>query len=183
MTPLPARRVAKAFGSQTGILSGPAAFSLLGESIMRKVVFAALAIIAAVACASSKRATIILPDLDIREVVGPSDMGYPRGIIEVQYEMVIANKSQEPLTLRRIEIQSVGSGGYFLRRGEIQRFNKTIAPGHYDTVTFWVRALSRGDTLGGNEPVTVRGVAYFDSPVGPTQKFFLKNISQFQGHD
>jgi hypothetical protein len=147
---------------------------------MKTITVAAAALVALVACSSSQKAKIIPPELQIRELVGPSDMGYPRGVVEVQYEVRIGNRSGEPITLRRIDIQSVGTGAYTLRH-EAQNFNRTIDPDHFDTVTFWVRALARGDRMGGNEPVTVRGVAYFDTPVGPTQKVFLTNIGQFPG--
>jgi hypothetical protein len=131
------------------------------------------------ACSSSpKRSAIVRPEIEIEEAVGPGDVGYPRGIIEVQFAMKISNPSTQPVTLRRIEIQSLGGGGYTLRH-ENQVFNKTIEPGHFDTVKFWVRALAQGDTPASNEPVTIRGVAQFDTPAGATQQFFLKNISQF----
>ena len=127
---------------------------------------------------SSKPGGMIRPEIEIEQAVGPGDVGYPRGIIEVQFAMKISNRSAQPVTLRRIEIQSVGGGGYTLRH-ETQVFNKTIEPDHFDTVKFWVRALAKGDTPAANEPVTIRGVAQFDSPAGSMQQFFLKNISQF----
>ena len=148
---------------------------------MRKLLIACSLGLLITGCSSSpKQAGMVRPEIEIEQVVGPGDVGYPRGIIEVQFAMKISNRSKQPITLRRIEIQSVGGGGYTLRH-ETQVFNKTVEPDHFDTVKFWVRALSQGDTPAANEPVTIRGVAQFDSPAGPLQQFFLKNIAQFSG--
>jgi hypothetical protein len=148
---------------------------------MRRILVALALGLLIIGCSSSpKRGGLIRPEIDIEQVVGPGDVGYPRGVIEVQFAMRISNRSEQPVTLRRIEIQSVGGGGYTLRH-ETQVFNKTVEPNHFETVKFWVRALSQGDTPAANEPVTIRGVAQFDSPGGQMQQFFLKNIAQFAG--
>jgi len=148
---------------------------------MRKILVAlSLGFLIAACSSSPKRAGIVRPEIEVDQLVGPGDVGYPRGIIEVQFGMKISNRSTQPITLRRIEIQSMGGGGYVLRH-ETQAFNTTIEPNHFDTVKFWVHALSKGDTPAANEPVTIRGVAQFDTPAGSTQQFFLKNISQFAG--
>ena len=133
------------------------------------------------ACSSApKGPAMVRPEIEIDQVVGPGDEGYPRGVIEVQFAMKISNRSTQPVTLRRIEIQSLGGGGYILRH-ETQTFHTTVEPNHFDTIKFWVRALAKGDTAAANEPVTIRGVAQFDTPSGSTQQFFHKNISQFAG--
>lgn len=143
-----------------------------------------LLVLAAVACSSGKsqRAEIIRPEIDIRQLVGPSDLAYPRGIMEIQYEVRVANRSSEPITLRRIDVQSVGTGAYTLRR-EFFPFNEVIQPDQYKTVTFWVKAWARGRVAGAgsNEPVTVRGIASFESPVGEFNQIFQRDLSQFPG--
>ena len=137
--------------------------------------------VAALACSSgSQRANIIRPEIDIRQLVGPSDLAYPRGIMEIQYEVRVANRSSEPITLRRIDVQSVGTGAYYLRR-EFFPFNEVIQPDQFKTVTFWVKGFARGRVAGAgaNEPVTVRGIASFESPVGEFSQIFQRDISQF----
>ena len=39
--------------------------------------------------------------------------------------------------------------------------------------------MSWGRGMRDTEPVTVRGVAYFQTPTGTTQKVFIRELSQF----
>jgi hypothetical protein len=143
---------------------------------MRNLILAATVLTLASACASNPK--IPRPEIGIVELRGPSSMGNPSGMIEVQFEIQVKNIAGDPITLRQVDIQSVGDGAYVLRR-EVQIFNLTIPPGQVGTATFWVRALARGNTLSQDEPVSVHGVAKFDSAQGPFQQFFRRDITQF----
>ena len=150
---------------------------------MKRALSLLLTLLATANCSSSRsprpqKVEIIQPELVIRQVLGPSDLNHPRGILEVKYEMQVANRSAEPITLQRIEIQSDASGAYVIRKDRFL-FNEKIEPDHFGVVSFWVRALARGDTARGSAPVTIRGVAYFDSPVGRFHQFFIRQLSQF----
>lgn len=147
---------------------------------MRRFVTAAALLLAA--CSSSgNRVQIQSPDVAIRQVVGPADQGFPTGAIQVKYELVVANRSSEPLTLTRAEIESIGTGAYTLIRDTL-RFKQTIAPLSTGGVQFWARAFSRvgGSRAGIGEPVTFRGVLYFDTPVGEVHKVIMTNLPQGQ---
>ena len=155
---------------------------LLESAAMKRAPILLLLAFAALACSSgnNQRAEIIRPEIDIRQVVGPSDLAYPRGIMEVQYEVRVANRSSEAITLTRIDVQSVGTGAYALRR-EFFPFNEVIQPDQFKTVTFWVKAFARGRVAGAgaNEPVTVRGIASFKSDAGEFNQIFQRDLSQF----
>ncbi len=138
---------------------------------------------AAAACSTgsgNQKAKLTEPEIDIRQLVGPADMQYPAGRIDIQFELRVSNPSGEPITLRRVEAYSVNGGAYQLRR-ETYHFDQTIAPGQFATVNFWAHAYAFSSRARQDEPVTFRGVAYFESPVGPLQKVFFKNLSQFPG--
>ena len=149
----------------------------------RTIIFAALL---AAACASSKNnnnASIIKPEIELVQLQAPVDVGYATGPTQIQFGVRIANRSAEPITLRRIEIQSVGTGSYELRK-EFFPFNEKIAPDGFTTVTFWAHgygfATDRGRTPSA-EPVNVRSVLYFDSPAGNFHQIVSRFISQFPG--
>ena len=148
----------------------------------RLAVLLALTILSA--CASSTKVPIIPPRVEIRQTFGPADAGYPRGPIRVQYELFIANESSEALNLQRVEVESVGTGAYILLRDTIY-IKETIEPMSEKAVRFWARAnATAGGTGAGRagigEPVTVRGVLYFTTDLGPVRKIFMKNLSQGQ---
>src|ERR1700736_3113076 len=82
-----------------------------------------LLVVAAVfaSCASSKQAGSKTknpePGIGIEQTVGPAQLGYPYGPIEVKYDFGVQNNAAETITLIRIDIQSINSGGgaYSLR--------------------------------------------------------------------
>ncbi len=134
------------------------------------------------AACSSNKVNIIRPEIELVQLVGPADVGYPTGQIDIQYGMRVSNRSQDEITLRRIDISSLGSGAYTLRR-EQHPFHEVVSPDRFADVTFWVRALARGGPLnmGVNEPVTVRIIVYFDSPAGPFTQILQRDLLQFEG--
>jgi hypothetical protein len=142
---------------------------------------AILILVTLAACASSQATDPTRPQVDLEEITGPRDMGYTQGSFDVQYELYIANRRAEPITLRRVELTTTGGdGAYSLRRG-FYVFKEVIAPGTQSSVKFWAHAVSNyypGDP-GSTSPVSIRGVATFDSPHGAFQQLFVKVLSQF----
>lgn len=135
-------------------------------------------------CASSNsagaKAKIPEPGIGIDQTVGPAQLGYPYGPIEVKYEMGVQNNAAETITLIRVDIQSVNpAGGAYTLRRSFYNFKQAIPPNSIGIVTFWAKAFSWGRGIRENEPVTVRGVAYFESPSGALQKVFIRDLSQY----
>ena len=134
-------------------------------------------------CASSNQASkskIPEPGIGIDQTVGPAQLGYPYGPIEVKYDLGIQNNASETITLIRIDLQTMNSqgGAYSLRRN-FYNFKQAIPPNSIGVVSFWAKAFSWGRGLRENEPVSVRGVAYFESPSGTFQKLFIRELSQY----
>ena len=137
--------------------------------------------IALASCSSStQKANIIQPEVDLVQVVGPAELNYPNGGADLRFDLEIANRSGEPITLRRVELSTVSGGAYVLRR-EFRTYNETIAPGRVATVTFWGKALLRGGTIQEQEPVRIRGVLHFDSPAGPFHAMVMRDFRQYPG--
>jgi len=136
------------------------------------------------ACATSKsdkpQTKIPEPGIGIEQVVGPRELGYPYGSIEVKYNVAVQNNAAIPLTLTRIDLQSEGiAGGSYSLRRNFYNFHQEIPPNSIGVVTFWAKAMSWGRGARETEPVTVRGVAHFDTPSGTTQKLFIRELSQY----
>jgi hypothetical protein len=136
---------------------------------------------AVVACASGPRVDIIQPDVEMLQLVGPADLNYPRGLIEVQYALRITNRSSEPIQLTQIQLNPVGAGGPYSVARQTYRTPRDIAPNATVEVPFWARAYAQGDAfaLDANAPVSVRAVAYFRSAAGGGfQKILMKTFGQ-----
>jgi hypothetical protein len=134
-------------------------------------------------CASSKQGSkpkIPEPGIGIEQTVGPAQLGYPYGPIEVKYDLGVQNNAPETITLIRIDIQSInpGGGAYSLRHN-FYNFKQPIPPNSIGVVSFWAKAFSWGRGMREMEPVSVRGVAYFESPSGAFQKIFIRELSQY----
>lgn len=141
-----------------------------------------LAVIAAAlaACSSAGNAGILPPDVEMYQLVGPADLNYPRGTIEIQYGLRIANRSSETIKLRQVAMTPVGAGGPYEVHRRTYYFNQDIAPNQFKDVSFWARAEAEGNAfaMDANAPVSVRAVALFESPSGFVRKILTKTFSQ-----
>ncbi|HEV7486688.1 MAG TPA: hypothetical protein VGQ65_13505 [Thermoanaerobaculia bacterium] len=152
----------------------------------------AAAALAVVACSSSgpaapkQKAEIPPPDFEIRQLVGPAELNYEPGAIEVKFRLDIGNRATIPMTLRRIEIRTVNPDGGAYTLDPTHRayyFNKTINPQEHAAVDFWAKANAYGRSTRENEPVTVRGTLYFQTPNGYYDQVFVKEIGQYPGQN
>jgi len=132
---------------------------------------AVLAAIVLAACGSSQpksTANIPAPDLDIEQTFGPGDLGYPDAPIDVKYQLRITNRASVPITLRRINLHTVNppGGAYTLSAPLVHPFNDTIQPSGEKDIVMWAHAQGYGVSMRDREPVTIKGVAYFETPNG-----------------
>ena len=136
-------------------------------------------------CASSNpdaaaKPKIPEPEIGLEQAVGPAQLGYPYGPMEVKYDMAVQNNSAETITLVRVNIQSINpSGGAYSLRRDFYNFKQPIPPNSIGVVSFWVKAFSWGRGPREAEPVSVRGIAYFEAPSGAFQKVFIRELSQY----
>ncbi len=130
--------------------------------------------------ASGPKAKIPQPQIAIEQENGPADQGFPYGSFEVQFRFEIANPADVPLTLKRITVQTVNpaGGAYTLRPPFDYYFNRTIPPKSAEAVEFWARAYGYGRSMRDSEPVTIKGVAYFQTPEGYINQVFIRELGQ-----
>jgi hypothetical protein len=149
----------------------------------------AAAALAAIACTSSsgpaapkQKAEIPPPEFEIRQLVGPAELNYEEGAIEVKYRLDITDRADIPMTLSRLEIVTVNpeGGAYTLDASHrAYYFRKTINPHEHAVVDFWAKAYGYGRGARENEPITVRGTLYFQTPNGYYNQVFVKEIGQY----
>ena len=149
---------------------------------MKRLVAAAFACLT-LACSSGNRAQILQPELDIVQIMGPQELNYQQGQIEIQYGLRIANRSSEPISLRQLLLESVGSGGPYRLRRETYFLQREVPPNQFVDVVFWAKAYSNGDfaSIDATAPVTIRGTAYFQSASGDFRQVFVKLLTQMGG--
>ena len=148
-----------------------------------KFKFAVLAALLLSACSSNTHLTstgLLKPEIALAQLGGTSFMMEMGGQLSIGYNMQVRNRSGEPITLRRLELQTMGSTPYLIRRIPLY-FKEPIAPGETRIMQFSVDALSRGGRTASAEPVTLRGIAYFESPTGAFQTVFVQYMQQPDG--
>jgi len=158
---------------------------------MKRLALLALSLVV-ISCSSSgnnkitsgPRANLIQPEIEFRQQIGPPELGFPVGRMEVKFEVRILNKSGEPLTLKKLELFSTNpEGGAYTVYRRSYYFNTTIEPDKIGSVTVWAKAYGWGRGMRESEPVTLHGAAYYDTPVGYLNQPFIKEIGQFPGQN
>jgi LEA14-like dessication related protein len=147
---------------------------------MRYSIALATLIIAA-ACASGtsisqKAAHIPLPDIII---IGRTDLtdvpALPSGVA-VHFEFRITNQADIPITLRHIDLVSLGGGGINIE-SKNRPYNTVIQPHTAQSVDFVTTALINDPTsFSGRSPVQIRATALFDSADGSLQKIAQQQV-------
>jgi hypothetical protein len=155
---------------------------------MKQITAAFLGLIAAVyvtACATGDAPSDskLAPEIEVAQLSGPGDQGYPPGLFQVELAMEIKNNSSEPLTFKQLDLQPMGGGGPYRLRQETYYFNETIPPQQAHALSFWANAFTTGDyrSIDAYAPVSIRGIATFASPAGTVRKIFVKVLPQDRG--
>ncbi|HYS56456.1 MAG TPA: hypothetical protein VER58_22080 [Thermoanaerobaculia bacterium] len=117
------------------------------------------------------------PDVTVHlaQVPMPTDVFYFSGPVNIQYQLSVTNPTNEPMTLTRLDLETLGPGAYSLRTAATP-MNLKVPPNSTakNLISVWGRA--RGGYLSASEPVTIRGTAYFQDQA--TRKSFVRIFSE-----
>lgn len=129
---------------------------------------------------SNQNTQLPTPDFEIHQIVGPAQLDYPEGSFDMKFRLDIGNRADVPITLSQVQLVTVNppGGAYSLDR-RAYHFRKVIDPHQIATIEFWAKAYSVGQSRRTNEPVTIRGTLYFESPNGGLRHVFVKELSQY----
>lgn len=142
-----------------------------------------------VACAStpsvddtSEKLKLSKPTIEVEQLssVGAAAR-HVTGGLPVQFRFGVTNNSDQPITLTRVTIQSLGGGAYVLPQAT-NPYKVTIAPQESQNVEMWAPAnIPYASIAGANGPVTVRATLFFDSPKGKFQEVRVENVASPSG--
>jgi len=131
-------------------------------------------------CASNNNASNV-PDPEVRldqTSTVPGAAEYVTGGIPVSFRMQVTNRASIPITLKRVEVTSIGeAGGYQVPQSQVP-FNVILTPGASSSVNFTIAAVSTGmNVTGVNEPVTIRVTSVYDSAEGTLRNIVIRQVS------
>jgi hypothetical protein len=148
---------------------------------MRKLIAASSLLLVFAACASQRdnaTAQLAKPQIDLVQTSGvPTAARHVQGGMNIHYAARIANRAAEPITLKRITVQSMSEGAYNVGPHSVP-FNVEIGPDNYHDVEFWAPARTGQSIVGADGPVMLRVTAEFDSPVGKFQEVLTRVVNE-----
>ncbi len=124
------------------------------------------------------------PEIHISQLSNVSDAArHISGGISVQYRVDVTNRLKDAITLRRIDLISLGSGAYTLRPTSYP-FDKQLMAGESTALQFWAPAVIDDVTIvGANGPVSLRLTLQYDTPAGRTQSIVVQQVHAMAGVD
>ena len=123
---------------------------------------------------------IARPDTSLLQLVGPEQLNWEAGLIEMKYALRIHNNAADPITLRQIQIKTVGQEGPYYVPQSSYFFREAINGGAARDVEFFAKAHSGGDRyrIDAQSPVAIRIIAYFETAGGNFRQTFITNLGQ-----
>ncbi len=144
---------------------------------MKSTLSAFAAIVLLAGCASNMSSSGPPVTVQIAQINASSNVFYFPGPVPLEFAVTINNPADVPLTLTRLDLQTIGPGAYFLRTAPTP-MNLRIAPHAAATYTISIWGRSRGGYIASTEPVTLRGIAYFDGTgMKPFVRLFTENVT------
>ena len=98
------------------------------------------------------------------------------GGVPVEYAMTVKNTSDQPITLKRVDLITQGYGAYTLQPTS-KPFDVMIPPGTSQVLQIMAAAdIDVASMVGANGPVTVRATVQFDSPKGAFRTVVVQQV-------
>jgi hypothetical protein len=141
---------------------------------------ALLLVVLTAGCAGTSQAQredVPQPEIRIGQLPGSGFVIQYRGPLSIGYVVQITNTLSEPIQLKSVRLRTVGTSPYRLDGNTIP-VRKEIQPGATERVEISAPGFSFGGRLAASQPLTIRGVAHFDSPTGQFQTVFTEQIFQ-----
>ena len=137
-------------------------------------------------CASAaprnKTASLTEPEIRITQLSSVSEAArHITGGISVQYRVDIANRANAPITIKRIQVVSIGAGAYGVSPTS-SPFDARLLPGEATALEFWAPAfISDATIMGANGPVTLSVTVQYDTPSGSQWSIVVQQVNAMPG--
>ena len=149
---------------------------------MTRSLIALLLIGCASAAPHQQTAPLNEPQIHLSQLSNVSEEArYMVGNVSVQYRVEVANRANQPITVKRIDLVSLAQGAYSLRPTSYP-VDAQLKPGEGTAVQFWAPAVIDAPTIvGANGPVTLRVTVQYDTPAGRSQSIVVQQVHALPG--
>jgi hypothetical protein len=116
--------------------------------------------------------------LELKEIGKlPAVAEHMGGDFPVRFALEVENQSAEAVTLKRVQLITMGFGAFTFNNPSGTVFDTAVAPGRREVVEIWAPARLNDTVSGGNGPVTIRVTATFQWSGGTFQKIEVHQVS------
>jgi hypothetical protein len=150
----------------------------MNDSVRRcAVAVASLVLLFTFGCATSPQAGSQDVELQIEQLPDAGFAIEDHGAVSIAYQLSVHNRLEDAVTLRKIEMRTMGESPYTLRDAPAE-VSETVAAGTESHVSFTLWGYPREQRTNSKKTVWVSGVAYFDRPAGPFRKEFTLSFRE-----
>lgn len=111
------------------------------------------------------------------ELVDAPEMMRGMTTVDARYQIKLRNRTKKAVTVRRIDLQSVGGGPVQMENRQ-RGFNKGISAGEEQTFNFWARLNVSDYRMGADVPLIVRATVYLVDDDGERSATFTRNVGR-----
>jgi len=142
---------------------------------------AVLLLVVLAGCASSVQDDPNAPNITfhLEQYESPANAYTFNGALNLAFALSVTNTTNQPVKINRVEIQTIGSGAFTIRRTSIP-INMDLGPGEARSLPISAWGYARGGHIASTEPVTIRGTAYLTGPKGAFLRLFSEYITPQQ---
>jgi hypothetical protein len=128
------------------------------------------------ACATQRPAVNETPDfkVQVQKADAVLDRGTPVPVAEVKYRIRVTNRTPEPVTLKRVDVDSTSTD--IFSHLATRNFDRIISPGQTEAVDCWVAALVLQANARKHPPVSIRMTMFLDTPAGLRVESFTRMV-------
>jgi hypothetical protein len=130
-------------------------------------------------CASHTNNTkvdVAQPQVEIQQLSSvPLVAEQVTGGMPVQYRMSVTNTAQVPITLKRVDVRSMGSGAYDVPPTS-KPYSLVIEPGATEAFDLWIPAYATTSVAGANGAVALQLRTQFDTASGSFQNVTVSQV-------
>lgn len=120
-------------------------------------------------------------DFDVSIYQSESPMAMPSampGPIDVKYTITVENRTKEPVQLKRVDLQSVGSEQMRIDVST-RKFDKAVAPGQKVSVDYWATARVVDANVGVKTPLIIRTRLHLWDGNKERQESFTRRVNGY----
>lgn len=99
-------------------------------------------------------------DVNITQTAHPMSVGRQENAVDnadVSFDIEFTNRSDRPVSIKRISLQSMGGSLYRLETSS-REFKRDVAPGEKTVFKYWAKAVTENRTIATNAPLVVRAL-------------------------